>query len=411
MNIFLTFVYVFLLFYNIISNYIPYASYIDEGICIFTLIIAFIVCIKNGGIIKLRKYYKELILCLVMIFLIGFVSTVRYQYVLSILAIFKDCVLVFKFFITYISCAYIIRNYKSVSLEKYVIGISKIILTIIFIFGIISIVKDIGMGSQVRYGLRSYQFLYSHYTFLVYNVVVLLSTINCEAKKNYSYKLMGIIILILTLRTKAFMFAALYALMEIFMLVKNKKDIDLKKYINAKTILTGILVVFLVAYKKIQEYISWGATYNLRNGLYVKGLKIALDHFPLGSGFCTFGTNLSYKVSLKLYSMYNLLSYQGFDTGVLYLSDVFWPSIYAQYGLLGFIFYVMALYYLIKIILKNEKNLRTKINQSQLYIIVYLILASIAEASFTNDIGVFSIIFIIIYSCFAQEESKKLKKE
>lgn len=407
MNIFLSFVYIFLIFYNIISRYIPYASYIDEGICISTLIIAFIVCIKNGGTIKLRKYYKKLIISLIIIFIIGLISTVRYQYVLSIIDILKDCILVFKFFITYISCAYIMKNYKSVSLKKYVIGISKSILIIIFTFGIISIFKYIGMGTQVRYGLRSYQFLYSHYTFLVYNVVVLLSTINCEEKKNYSYKLMGIIVLILTLRTKAFMFAVLYALIEIFMLVNNKKDINLKKYINAKTISLGILAVFLVAYEKIKEYISWGATYNLRNGLYVKGLNIALDHFPLGSGFSTFGTNLSYQVSSKLYSMYNLLSYQGFDTGVLYLSDVFWPSIYAQYGLLGFIFYVMAVYCLIKIILNNEKKLNIKINQSQLYIMAYLVLASIAEASFTNDIGVFSIIFIIIYSCFAEKHSKE----
>ncbi|MFD1899698.1 hypothetical protein GQR36_05390 [Enterococcus termitis] len=46
---------------------------------------------------------------------------------------------------------------------------------------------------------------------------------------------------------------------------------------------------------KIADYLSWGI-YNLRTGLYIVGFSIANDYFPFGTGYGTYGSNLSKKL-------------------------------------------------------------------------------------------------------------------
>lgn len=50
-----------------------------------------------------------------------------------------------------------------------------------------------GIADEVRYGLRSYKFIYSHYTYLVYNEVLLYSILATEDKRNAVFKIMSLL--------------------------------------------------------------------------------------------------------------------------------------------------------------------------------------------------------------------------
>lgn len=405
MNFLLIVTYVFLILFNIIGRYINMTSYIDEAICLISLIIYILIIVKNHGIMRVSKYEKRILKCILILLFIGIISVIKNRFVLNFDYILKDILLTFKFFITYISLKTILQNYKSESLYKNIVAISKCIIIIIFLGGIVNLFLDVGMGGEIRFGIRSYKFLYSHYTYLVFNVVILISIIETEKDKdNVLFFVIGICCLILSLRTKAIVFAASYILVKVA-IGKKEKIRDLKKYFKIKYIVIVLSVGALMAYPKVKEYISWGYSYNLRNALYVYGIKYALEQFPVGTGFATFSTNISVKAKSPLYNIMN--NAQGLSDGAnAVVSDVFWPSIYTQFGFIGAIIYMIAIINIIKDIINNS-NIDKKMILSQLIIIGYLIISSFAEAAFSNDTAVFAVVYIILINSMRVENDKE----
>ena len=111
---------------------------------------------------------------------------------------------------------YLFRGKSSYALKRNLLLITKISILVIFAFYILSFVCDMGMTGSVRFGIPSYKFLYSHYTYLVFNCVVFLSILTLDYKKNYFYHLLCLILMISTLRTKSLVFVALFCIFKIF---------------------------------------------------------------------------------------------------------------------------------------------------------------------------------------------------
>jgi hypothetical protein len=352
----------------------------------------------------INKYDKRILRLSLLIFLIGILSSLWFSYVSDFTTIAKDIVLTFKFPLGYVCAMFTFGNYRSRVLGKNIICIAKIMICIIFAFGCISLFVNLGMSGEVRSGIKSYRFLYTHYTYLVYNTILLMSTLLCEKKKNFCYYIMATLILLLTMRTKAFVFVGMFWTIKLIGINKINSKEKLKK-LKWQYILIMLVIAFIIAKPKLQDYLSWGFTYNLRNGLYYKGLLIAMKCFPLGSGFGTFGTNISLNTS-PLYYLYGLYTYQGFDQGNAFASDVYWPSIYAQFGFIGCALYVWILVNIIKSIIITQKN---HMNQmwASLILIIYMTAASFAEATFSNEIGVFSVVVILLFNSSVYGISEK----
>lgn len=402
--LFLILLYVVMIFHNIISRYIPGGNYLDELLCIAFVTLAIIQWMLWKGHRNKNRYVGKMITGSLLVFSLGMLSTFQNSYITQIDVIFKDILLTFKFFLTYISANYLLGGYKSKKLWKYLVNVSKAIVVCLFAFGCISLVVNIGMGADIRYGLRSYQFLYSHYTYLVFNTVILLAVIETDNKKNMKYAVMGILVLLFTLRTKAFMFAALYILIKVVIYSKNKQW-NIKKYFKIRYIFPLLILLFFVAYPQLKQYLEWGYSYNLRNGLYIIGLFIAKDHFPLGTGFGTFATNISLEVDSPIYNIYHMETYQGigsFDGAMV--SDVFWPSIYAQFGFIACGIYIYILFMQMKNLVVNPKKISAQSILGQMLIMSYLLISSIAEASFTNDTAVFAAVVIVMIGSFKSEK-------
>lgn len=395
MNAIIICLYLFLIFYNSFSSRIPLGSYADEFLCIAFLIIAMGKKLNSKKKAKIKKDNLKIIGSCFLIFIIGIISNIAFGYTTSFNLIFRDVLQTFKFFITFLSAEYVFKN-SQLNVKRQLITISKILITIIFLLGVISLLTDIGMGDSIRFGFRSYRFIYSYYNYLVFYELILLCTIMTDEKPNTAYIVMGLATEAMTLRTKGFIVVAMVLFVKLIGAAR-KRNFSFKRIYRLRYILPIVIIIYFVSRSKVSEYLSWGVYNSIRIGSLVEGFHIMINCFPLGSGFGTYGTNLSYAGKSAIYMIYNELNYRILldpNYGYATMSDTYWPSIYAQFGLFGMILFCYSLILCIKKIFKDS-NYSNRVIPAFL-IIVYLLLASFSEASFSNETGVFAPIFIFI---------------
>lgn len=391
-SMFINYISIVLFFYAIFGECInfPYDNYIDE---LITLIICFL-CIKKHHLFKQSNRYEKTLYVLFIIFVVlGILSTVIFQIQTDLIAIVKDVILFSKFFICYVGFKYLLKEIDTGFILTKIKYISKFAIVIFFTFGIISLFFDIGMGESYRYGIRCYQFLFPHYTFLVYSTCICISAVFINSqKKDIIYVFLALFVMLLTLRTKAFLIIGVIILLMV--IGKIRKKIGKIKYLFT----IPILLAIVASIKKIITYVGWGK-YNLRTGLHVVSMSIAIDNFPLGSGFGSFGSNISREYLSPIYDQYGLIGIQGFnmETIDIPVSDVFWPYILGQWGVFGLIIYCLMLLLILFDFLDETKRNDYGMAMPFIIIYIYFIIASFAEAIFTNTSGVTGAFILALY--------------
>ena len=83
------------------------------------------------------------------------------------------------------------------------------------------------------------------------------------------------------------------------------------------------------------------------NGRFAKSImtstsiQIAKDYFPIGTGFGTFGSNYAKEVYSPVYYLYGIAENGALGAeSKLYLTDLFWPILFGETGVIGTILYV-----------------------------------------------------------------------
>ena len=382
--------YLVILFSNSLESVVPQAKYNDE-LLLFAFLLAAVVkiCVDEVSLDGWNRYDLALAVMLFLFLLTGTASTLLNGSDTSLTAVVKDLVLCGKFFAVFLCGKLLFLTADREEIFRRLRRMTRLLVTVIFLCGILSLFVNIGMGDQVRYGLRSYRFLFTHYMFLVYAEAVMTSVL-CTGKDedNRIYIGMALGTMLLTLRTKAVVFCIIFLVF--FLVERLGKEIKLRYYV-----LAGVAGI-AVAWGKITEYLSWGFTYNMRNGLYLAGARLAAEYFPLGVGFAGFGSNLSYEYNTQIYYDLGLNTYQGFDRGAPVVSDVFWPYIYGEFGVIGFLLYVGMLV-MIFFSLREELREQQELMRGANCIFAYLLVASMAEAVFTNSTGVCSALLLSVY--------------
>jgi hypothetical protein len=129
--------------------------------------------------------------------------------------------------------------------------------------------------------------------------------------------------------------------------------------------------------------------------------EVANDHFPLGSGFGTYGSNSSGIEYSPLYQKYGLNNIYGLtQSNPMFISDSFWPMILGQFGYFGLFIYLIIILNLFRIIQQNFNSAKVHQYIVGLGIFIYLIISSIAESAFVNPIAMpFAILLGIFSSC------------
>ncbi len=92
-----------------------------------------------------------------------------------------------------------------------------------------------------------------------------------------------------------------------------------------------------------------------RTVYYYYSIVIAMKFFPLGSGLGTFGGYASVVFDSDIYRALGFDSFWWYNTKSA-MTDTFWPHILGESGILGFLFFLSSLFFLIFISIKGVKN-------------------------------------------------------
>lgn len=404
--------FVFLVLENVFEKYIPQMSYFDEIITIALLIMT-ILKICNSRVHQ--KRYIKIYMCLGAVLLIGFLSTFIYQVQDNMIAVLKDALAVSKFFVVYVYAAEYIKIKNPKKVLKNIELFSKGYIFILFVFGLINQIADIGMDSGYRGVIKTYLFMYTHATFMVASIVIVCTMLIAGGwKKNMSYLTMATVILVMSMRAKAFIYIASVVLFCIIIrsyMSGKIRNIWTRK-IRRRVSIAGVFIavaVYFISREKISAYMMWGLA-AARPALYIVGFQILQDFFPLGSGFATFASTLSGKYYSPLYLKYGIQNTSGLmrSEGYPYIADTYWPYVFAQFGLFGAVFYMLGLVGIFKDVLQHCKiNMNCLIASFALFI--YLIASCFVETMLTNAPVVLSAFTLGYYIRIQCEVSRGIK--
>lgn len=402
MNIVLLILFVFLITNNIFSNIVPEINFFDEGLTICALF----TCICTHKARYILPSEKKMLWYNFVVVIIGCLSTIIYHIQPIFDGVWRDCLAIMKFPL----CYYIYNNYtKDTTKEnalKLGVKFTKIFIPIILLFGFINLIFHMPiLNNGERYGLPLYSFFYTHNTFLIAATTAMLGVLTADGiKKNKKYIILGIIILLLTLRSKAMPVAFI---MILILIIRNRGFRPIGKFRLSLFGIIGIFIALYISANRIDEYIGYADT-SARGAFFINGILIANHYFPIGSGFCTFASSLSGKYYSPLYYNYNMQYIWGIsEDDISYAGDTFWPNIYAQYGYLGLLAYLLMLLYLFKSINQRFSFFSDKWIAAIL-LFLYALSASTAESFFTNDSAV---IFAMIMAIYLGDNNRNINSQ
>ena len=151
-------------------------------------------------------------------------------------------------------------------------------------------------------------------------------------------------------------------------------------------IIYGVIIALIIAIPSINYYFI-KIDDSARSRLLQTSFLIANDHFPLGSGFATFGSQYSGIEYSPIYKIYDIEDTYGLVEGdTQFVSDSFWPMILGQFGYSGLIIYIIILMLLIAEMVKRCSE-NDKVQVVMYCSIVYLLISSTSESAFVNALA------------------------
>ena len=369
----------FMIFQNVLENYFNVFGILDEAMSAVIVIIAIINILSSRKKYVICKNNKKILVSVLALIIIGVIGNLKTDYQ-TIIPALKDAVCVFKGIITYVFIPLCLSNLK---LDEYLTIINnhlKIITGLVFLTVVGNLLFDIFPYYEIRFGIKSQQIFFTHPTYLAsfsVIIIILLSVNLREHEENKKYIILMLLVLASTLRFKSIAFIPIYMYLYYIVFKKQRK---------LQLLDVGILCVLggVFAISQVMEYFNnpdWA-----RNVLTMNSLNIAKDNFPIGTGFGTYASWVSGESYSNIYYDYNISTTWGISPDFYeFIADTFWPMIIGQFGVLGLGIYIYILLRIYKNIINND-NLDYYFGQ--ILALLYLIILSIAEASFSGPIVV-----------------------
>ncbi len=206
---------------------------------------------------------------------------------------------------------------------------AKILLVVMTVLGIGNLFFDFGMGSEARFGIRaSFTFVFDHPTYLVFCAAGLTAFLMKDREHNMPFIVMGMLVVLLSLRSKGFAFAGVCFLLLLTFGKSNR--------LSVVHIALGLAAAALIG---MDQYINYYQSAGYARGeLARQAIAVANDYFPFGTGFATYGSAVTSQIDnySPLYYTYGLSTVWGLAPGAAsFLSDTFWPTVLAQFGYFG----------------------------------------------------------------------------
>ena len=385
------------LFQTLLENYIYSTSYLDEALAaLFMGVFALYLLID----MEIRS--DDLIICVMVVLTAaaGLYGNMRFGIQENRTAILLDIVSHFKFAAIYLGTAAVVRvrriNWRAVI--RVPAMLAKIYMTVLFSFGVLNLLADIGMHAEYRYGLRTYAFIFGTpgivtNTVLYIMMLLLMESAVCGDRSNRWFLLMAIATLLFVVKSRSLILAAAAALLYESFLIEGRTVMRYR--------LGGIAAAAgAIGLPQFKEYFVSGAKAVQGKAprlLFLEGgVQLFREHFPFGTGFGTFGSSSAAAYYSQLY--YEM----GFDkiTGMQpnntkYLNDTFWPMIFAQLGFVGTIPFVILLLMVFRGFYRAGKESGSLPIRFAVYLYIINVLVSSVQSAYPSNNSMVMLTFIV----------------
>lgn len=397
---FMIIVYLFALQFALMRH-ISIFQYWDEAYALMCIPLALISFSGKIKIKKKNKYIYRLLTALSLFMAIGFISSIVYKYQGAV-AVVRDAFINLKFFMGIATTYYLLQDFRLEQYKSRIRNHAKFLIFLYFILVIQNKFTHLFSVADMRFGISSEKIFFNHPTELasaMFFLLLILVLCSVNMKKDLPFIAMGTTAVMLTLRFKAIATVLIFLYMY-FIIVSGKK-------MRMLYFVPLIPFVGVIGGNEFYFYFfSKSAMDMARGALSYVSLEVAVNTFPLGTGFGTFASWTSGIYYSPVYQLYGIDSVWGLSRDWPQLvSDVFWPMIIAQNGFLGLVLYVYIVICLFKLIRQCSEV------DKRLYLVgvgalVYLLVSSIAESAFVNPLALPLAFVIGLTICVYNQKEK-----
>ena len=391
---------VLVIFEIYIMDRINIFRYIDEVIVVMCLLKT-IVCVFQKKVDRLQIY---MLLLIVLLTCIGIASNFFADMQTNWRPIITDLGNTFKVYITYIGASLYLKPVKN---KKRIISVLAVVMRVfvLVLFGCMMLhfsgIRP--MGNDVRYGLKSFQFINfgAGQLSLMFYFIFLILTVDLrydDHKKNRKvfFLILAGVVWVSTLRTRAFMYVLGYVGLYYLLIVKNYHI-----RFNWKTVLLAAVVLYIFSADQIELY------FNNPDSARARFLRFGFftmeRFFPFGAGFATYGTDAAVVYYSRLYNQYRFPLVWGLSPSYpIFAHDTYWPAIMGQFGAFGLIVMVLILVCMCLDIIKKSKCDKYAY-LAGLFICITQVSSSIATATFFHFVTVG--LFFLVPLLFEEKET------
>lgn len=342
----------------------------------------------------LKKSDSKIIGLLSFSILIGLCSNYYSELVHNMFSIGVDVLWLSKIPISFIGMKYIamLKTFKGNPLSK-CHHIFFVLILIIAFYAILTLFVNTGMSTGERYGIPSFSFIYNNSGLCgMWCCIFYLLFLQGKKKSKWmirSCEIAVVLIVILTTKGIPFMAIGIYIIL-ILMSGNNKKNAK----ISFKKAIIIVPLLFVMSSFQINSYIK--DINSPRMTLAVYGVKTANSYAPFGSGFATYGSEMAIRNYSPLYVRYGFdgvwglqeTTYSAKSDSPSFLNDIYYFSIIAQLGWLGFACFFCSLIYIFYNINRMHCNIREK--SICIGIVSALYIAGIASGMTKTSMSVFA---------------------
>lgn len=390
-----TALFLFLIFNNPLEGFVPMMNYWDELSAFLVVCWGAYDFWRNPKIEKHELANWIFLAALVVIGALGNLFHPGLQE--STVAIIKDVVALCKFPAIFFVLQ---RRVSSPEQQKETLTsiakISRWILILTLFAVVIGRFVDLGFYTDDIRILPSCTFIFTNPTFFISSYVMIAAVLIAESiNKNRAFLLLDCLLIFLAQRSKGYIFIAFLVIILILGEKWITKILNIflgsdKEKVKPLRVIVAVIVLGLMFYvvgkPRLERFLALGLA-SVRVALHVVGIRVLADYFPLGSGFGTFASYLSGEYYSNIYALYGIDRVWGMSKDFYsFISDVFWPYIYGQFGLFGLLIYGKVI---LDIFFRQFRSgIADSSRIAMVTVWIYALIASTSEAYFTNGTGV-----------------------
>lgn len=397
-------IFLLLIFFDFIEVHVPMANYWDELAAFLVLCWGVSSFRRNPG---LGRRERESWLCLILMIVLGALGNLFHPGLQTrAVAVVKDVVALSKFpLIVFVLQRRTVSRENQEQRIRTAAKMSRWILLGTLAGVLAGCFWDLGFFTGEVRLVPAFRFVYSHPTFFISACVMMAAALIAESlDKNAPFLLLDCLLIFMAQRSKGHIFLAFLLF---FVLLGEERIIKIltgifgreTEKVKPTRIILAVavvgLMILVVGKPRLDKFISLGMT-TARTVLHVVGIKILVDFFPLGSGFGTFASYLSGRYYSNLYGRYGIENVYGMtEMEYNFISDVYWPYIYGQFGFFGLLVYLRLIFSLF--IRQFRSGIPDSSRIAMVAVWIYALIASTSEAYFTNGTGVQMALFLGLF--------------